>query len=80
LFAITTGWAGGDEEACILRFWQKDAKRLIKPPGSSPAPRREPEGGQEDDGKSTTLDHEDKEGFSGAIKFLAGRVTCQGDC
>jgi hypothetical protein len=30
LFTITTGWAGGDEEACILRFWKHGASGLMK--------------------------------------------------
>jgi hypothetical protein len=32
LFAITTGWAGEDKEACILRFYRNGAKGVAAPP------------------------------------------------
>jgi hypothetical protein len=57
----------------ILRFWESNAKGLIKPPGPDllqPLVKKL----KEDDGKSIHLDHEDKEGFSDSIKFLAGLV------
>jgi hypothetical protein len=71
LFGITTGWAGGDEGGCIWGLWQKNAKALMQAPAVLQPFVEELE---VDDGKSISLDHEDKEAFSCAIEFLAGLV------
>jgi hypothetical protein len=76
LFAITTGWAGKDERTCALRVWKSSARGLTKLPALL-----QPlvENLKEDHGKAISLDHEDKEGFSEPIEFLAGLI-CQGCC
>jgi hypothetical protein len=71
LFAITTGWAGKDEMTCILRFWQRDARGLMKPPDVL---KSLVENLKADNGKAIPLDPEDKNGYSESIKFLAGLV------
>jgi hypothetical protein len=72
LFAVTTGWAGGDEVACILRFWSPKAAGFVKPPDLLQPLIQELTVAH--DGKSFYLEHEDKEGFSESIKAIAGLV------
>jgi hypothetical protein len=54
-----------------LRFWKIAARGLIKPPDLlQPLVEKL----KEDHGKAIHLDHEDKEGYSEPIEFLAGPV------
>jgi hypothetical protein len=75
LFAITTGnfnFPGKDKGACFLRFHRQGAARLILP-REQLKPHIE-ELKKAHDGKSFCLEHEDKEGFSKSIDFIAGLV------
>jgi hypothetical protein len=72
LFSITTGWVGKYEEACTLRFYRPGAAGVVAPPDHLKPHIEELK--EAHDGKSFCLEHEDKEGFSKSIKFIAGLV------